>query len=841
MATLPRLRSRAGVHTLLAATLAFLVGVPAARAQFLWGAAGAGGDGVWNVNPSNLAWSSGGTPVAWPVSGTAATFGGTGGTVTVVAVAASSLTFTTSGYVLAPAADSQAVLTANSATRTFDAQAPASLTLTSIVGTGSTTLVKQGAAKLSVNTAAIVTTPTVQVAVGELAFAGSTVLGGGIRALLADAADAVLSFDMTTLVAVLDRLEGGGPTGGIVRPGGTNALTLTLAGSTDATFAGSLQDNSSTPLLLAKTGPATQTLAGANTHSGATVVSGGTLALAGGGSLVHSAVTIGSGATLVLDNTGTLLANRLGDSRPVALTGGTLRFLGHGAASTAETTGLLSLGAGQSRIESTRSSGPSATLTFSAFTRLGAGAVVEFTGDGAVKFTGAANANGILGGFAVAGDHWAALDGTQAVVAFSGYTAALTSGAATDNVRLTAAHTATAAVTRNSLALDTAAGDFALNLGASANTLKLTSGGLLATGPGTATISGGALASNNSFRDLIAFVRGALALASPIVDVTNTVGPVTTTSPVSLTKAGEGTLTLSGASTYTGETRVLAGTLALAGGSAIPDTSAGSLSTGATRRLGGGTETTGGLSGTGTVQLENGHLTIAGSGLGGSPTIALGSGSLTINSSATTEFGGAISGTGGVTKSGAGSLTFTAPQTFTGTLHVNAGSLLLLNEGLADAMPLTLAGGTFGFSPDLTGPGTETLGPLTLAGTAYLQFHPSTTLPTATTLAFGDSSTLAWSGQLIVTNYTTSLDSLRFGTGASALTASQLSLIKFDVNGALADAQISSLGFVTPSAIPEPATVALLAGAAALALAAWRRRSRERAVSARGSNVSEIS
>ena len=58
-------------------------------------------------------------------------------------------------------------------------------------------------------------------------------------------------------------------------------------------------------------------------------------------------------------------------------------------------------------------------------------------------------------------------------------------------------------------------------------------------------------------------------------------------------------------------------------------------------------------------------------------------------------------------------------------------------------------------------------------------------------------------------NYTTNLDSLRIGTGAGALTAQQLGLISFEVDGSVFAAQINSLGFVTPSAIPEPGATAL--------------------------------
>ncbi len=816
-------RPAAAFRRLALAALPFLAApLPA---QFVWGPGGAGGTGTWNLNQSNLAWFNGSTQVAWPLAGAAATFGGTGGNVTVTAVVATGLTFSAPGYSLAPAADTQAVITANTSTFTLDTASPASIAVTSLVGNTATTLVKKGAGKLTFS-GALTGLNGVQVQAGELALTGTVFSDSGNRYTLADVAGAVLSFDFSTLVAIIGGLEGGGDTGGVMRPG-LNPLTLTLAGTVDSTFAGRLEDNGSAALILAKTGTATQTLSGANTHSGATLVTGGTLKLAGNGSLLNSTVTVGAGATLLLDNSGTALASRLGDTRPVVLNGGTLKLIGHDSSAIAETTGALTLNSGQSRLDVTRTSGVSASLAFTGLTRL-AGTALEFTGDGTARFTSAANTNGLLGGYAVVGNHWAALDGSGNIVAYSAYTSSLTTGAATDNVRLSAGQTlSAAATTRNSLALDASAGDFALSLGGSSNQLRLTSGGLLAVGAGTSSITGGTLTSNSTARDLVAYVRGNLGVASTIVDNSVTVGPVTTTFAVGLTKAGEGTLTLSGANTYTGDTRLLAGTLVVTGGAAIPDTSAVSLAAGTTLRLGGSTETVGGVSGTGNILLENGGLTIAGSGLAGTAAISLGSGRIVSASAANTEFSGAISGTGGLTHSGTGALTLSAAQTFTGALRVTAGSLLLLDEGLdilADTMPVELAGGTFGFNSNLAGLGTETLGTLAVASPSVLQFHSSTTLPT--TFTFADSSALSWGGTLRVTNYTTSLDVLRFGTTASALTPAQLALIQFDLDGVLVPAAISSLGFVTPSAIPEPAAVAVWTGLGALACVLVRRRAR---------------
>lgn len=814
---------RRGFRSLGIVLIGFLFVAQGARAQLTWGLV----DGTWNNNQSNQAWLSGSTPVPWLIVGTGAIFNGGGGNVTVSAVNATGLTFSAPGYTLAGATDTQSLITSIGANFTLNAAAPATIAVAGIAGTGSTTLAKDGSARLALSST-LVGFSRVQVNAGELAVSGTAINHSSTHFVLADAADAVLSFDLSAVVALIGDLSGGGSTGGVVRPGGTAPLTLTLAGATDATFGGSLRDNGEALLLFAKTGAGHQTLTGENTYTGPTILSAGRVTLAGNGSILNSAVTLNSGATLALDNTGTLLSNRLGDTRGVNLAGGTLSLAGNASSPTTETIGALLLYAGQSRVEATRTSGQSATLGFSTLTRLGAGAVLEFAGDGTVKFSSSANTNGILGGYTVIGNDWAYLDGSGNVAAFSAYAPNLTSGATTDNVRLTSSQTLVSAnTTRNSLSLDPSGGDFTLNLGASGNVLKLTSGGLLTTGTGNATISGGQLTSNNGSRDLVAFVRGNLLIESPLVNVTNTVGPVTTTSSVSLTKAGEGTLRLAGENTYSGETRVLAGTLAVAGGAAIPDTSAISLGAGATLRLGGSTETVGGLSGTGLVFFEDGALTIGGAGLSGSPTISLGNGRLTVASAATTDFGGSISGAGGLSHSGGGSLTLNTAQSFSGPLRVSSGSLLLGGLDLLTSAPaVELAGGSFGFSAGLTGPGSVSLGLLTVSGDSVLQFPSSATIPS--TFSFTAGSTLAWDGQLRVTNFTSGLDSLRFGTSAAGLTAQQLGRIMFEIDGALVGAQISANGFVTPSAIPEPSTTVLLAASAVLAVAVLLRRRRQR-------------
>jgi fibronectin-binding autotransporter adhesin len=114
-----------------------------------------------------------------------------------------------------------------------------------------------------------------------------------------------------------------------------------------------------------------------------------------------------------------------------------------------------------------------------------------------------------------------------------------------------------------------------------------------------------------------------------------------------LTKSGSGTLTLSGANTYTGGTTVSAGTLTLGASDRLANNGALTISSSATFNLNGHNETIGSLAGAGNVTLGAANL-IAG------------------EANTSTTYSGVISGTGGLTKRGTGTLILSGNNTYSG-------------------------------------------------------------------------------------------------------------------------------------------------------------------------------
>ncbi len=152
-----------------------------------------------------------------------------------------------------------------------------------------------------------------------------------------------------------------------------------------------------------------------------------------------------------------------------------------------------------------------------------------------------------------------------------------------------------------------------------------------------------------------------------------------------LTKVGTGMLTLSGASTYSGATAVNAGTLQAGAANAFSASSAFTVAGGATLDLASFDQTIGSLAGGGSVTL-------------GSATLTTG----TDNTS--TTFSGTMSGIGGLTKVGAGTLTLSGANIYFGGTTINAGTLAVsADNNLGNGSgTLALGGGTLQYLSGFT-------------------------------------------------------------------------------------------------------------------------------------------
>ncbi len=181
----------------------------------------------------------------------------------------------------------------------------------------------------------------------------------------------------------------------------------------------------------------------------------------------------------------------------------------------------------------------------------------------------------------------------------------------------------------------------------------------------------------------------------------------------SLQKDGAATVTLSGAQTYKGDTTVNGGTLALTKNASLAtNTGDVTINAGGTLALSDSVAL-----GTGDVTLDGGKLTLAGNasianansltvqnganfdiaGVTNNSKSAVvksldGDGTSTINLGANTlnvglgEFGGVISGSGGVTKTGTGTLTLSGNNAFTGLTTVSGGKLQVGNGGSSGSL-----------------------------------------------------------------------------------------------------------------------------------------------------------
>jgi fibronectin-binding autotransporter adhesin len=188
------------------------------------------------------------------------------------------------------------------------------------------------------------------------------------------------------------------------------------------------------------------------------------------------------------------------------------------------------------------------------------------------------------------------------------------------------------------------------------------SGGTTVAG-GTLQIGSGSLAGSLGTGSVTIGTNGTLAFnSSASQNVNNSLGGAG-----ALIKAGSGMLTLGGTNTFTGPVSLDGGSLQLTGGSAFGDSAALTMAAGTA--LGVDTsETIGSLSGNGTVVLQAGAVLTTG------------------GNNNSSDFAGALSGLGGLTKTGTGTFTLTGTSNFLGTTTISGGTLQIGNNTTTGAI-----------------------------------------------------------------------------------------------------------------------------------------------------------
>ncbi len=698
------------------------------------------------------------------------------------------------------------------------------LTVNSVIanGVGASTLTKTGTGTLTLGSTNTFTGAT-YVNGGKLAITANDQLGAAATGAAMELNGGTLAtsgtFALDNAGANKRAILVGGNGGGIEVSSGT----LTVSGAIDA--AGEITKSGSGVLLLTA----------ANTLNGGVVINDGTLRLGIAGAGGQTSLKLGSSNTPTLQLNGFSMAvNGLVSSNSNAVI--------ESGSATAGTDTITVFNGADNTYAGTLRNGSTRAL---ALAKTGAGTLAL---SGVNTYTGSTTiSNGILsvgsiGDGGVAGNLGQASAAATNLV-FSDGTLQYTGANAISNRAFTLTGNTSGTIdTANNLSLVGATGT-----ATNGNLIKTGSGALTLTGvntyTGSTTVTSGSLvigasgslvsgntltleASGTADFANVAQTLGAVSNANTANNALNFSASTGTVTLGSLSGAGntrfgsDATITSGGISAGTVTTVGLLTTDISGGTVGTGSLSAGTVSGGATTVTGAagittqnnGTTTVGGVATIGTLSGGTANLNGATSAIttlsGG--TVNLGA-STALTVSAGTYAGG-VSGGGSLTKAGSGTLTLTGANSYTGSTTVSAGTLslhaasgaalantssLTIDSGatvslgaasqIAATANLTLAGGTLAL-----GGFNQTLGTLDLSGASTLNFSGTSTL------AFADSSALTWSATtLTIRDFHVGASTLRFGTSAGGLTATQLGRFQFVEFGNSA-ARIDANGFLAP-------------------------------------------
>ncbi len=531
---------------------------------------------------------------------------------------------------------------------------------------------------------------------GVNTYTGVTTIDAGILSIAADSAlgtppgsptPGLLDFIGATLLATdsftIDANRGIALTG----PGTLSVdPTMTLA------YAGEIAGASN----LTKTGTGTLVLAGTNTYTGTTTVSGGVLRVQNAAALGATATgtTVTNGEAIEIDGAGLVIAE------PITSLNGT---------------GIAATGALRNLANDNEWSG---AITLAGATRVN-------TDGGTFTLSSGINAN--TRALTVGGA------GNWDISAITGTTASLTKdGAGALTLSANSTYTGVTTINAGTLALGVAnavdaSSAFAVASGATLDLAGLShslgslagAGSVMSSVAGAVTVTVGERNTNTTFSGVLSDGLGT----------------------VSLTKVGTGTLTLSGANSYSGPTSISAGTISIPTDSGLGTPP--------------GSPTAGHLTFGGGTLLASASFT-----LDANRGIALtGPGTVSVNSGRTLIYGGVVAGAADLIKVGAGTLVLSGVNTFSGPTTINAGTVSVDTDaglGTAPGAPaaghLTFGGGTLRASATFTLDANRGMS-LTGAGTIWVD--PGVTLAYTGIIDGASDLTKLGTGTLVLSGFNT--------------------------------------------------------------------------------------